>query len=80
LIGLPVAIIGAVTYIFAGLAHMPASSVTLGYLHWPAFLAISAAGIVCAPLGAKLASVMPTKILQRSFSVCMILVGAKMLI
>ncbi len=55
LIGLPVAIIGALTYIFVGLSQVPQSSSTLGYLHWPAFLAISISGIICPPLGAKLA-------------------------
>jgi uncharacterized membrane protein YfcA len=48
-------------------------------LHWPAFLAISFAGMLCAPLGAKLATVLPTKILQRLFAVCMIVVGVKMM-
>lgn len=80
LIGLPVAIIGAITYIFAGLTQVPPSSSTLGYLHWPAFLAISISGIICAPLGAKLATILPTKILQRLFAICMVLVGFKMVI
>ena len=79
LIGLPVAIIGTVTYIVAGLQQMPASSVTVGYLHWPAFLAIASAGALCAPIGAKYATALPTKILQRIFAVCIILVGIKML-
>jgi len=79
LIGLPVAIIGTITYIVAGLSQIPSSSVTIGYLHWPAFLAISFAGIICAPLGAKLATALPTKILQRTFALCMIVVGLKML-
>jgi uncharacterized membrane protein YfcA len=80
LIGLPVAIIGALTYMFAGMAHVPESSVTIGYLHWPAFLAISLSGILCAPYGAKLATYLPTKILQQVFSVCMIIVGLKMIL
>lgn len=78
LIGLPIAIMGAVTYIFAGLTKVPSSFGLLGYLHWPAFIAISLSGILCAPLGAKLATILPTKILQRSFAICMILVGLKM--
>jgi len=79
LIGLPVAIVGAITYIFAGITQVPSSLPTFGYLHWPAFLAISIAGILCAPLGTKLATVLPTKILQRLFAACMTVVGLKML-
>lgn len=78
LIGLPVAIIGAATYVLVGLSRIPSSSVTIGYLHWPAFLAISAAGILSAPYGAKLATILPTKTLQRIFAVCMIFIGVKM--
>lgn len=78
LIGLPVAIMGSITYIVAGLSKLPASATTLGYLHWPAFLAIASAGMLCAPIGAKLATILPTKILQRIFAVCMIIVGFKM--
>jgi uncharacterized membrane protein YfcA len=78
LIGLPVTLVGSLTYIVLGLAAAPPSAITIGYLHWPAFLAISAAGIISAPLGAKLATVLPTKILQKIFAICMILVGIKM--
>jgi uncharacterized membrane protein YfcA len=80
LIGLPVAIIGAITYIFIGIFQLPSSSVTIGYVHWPAFLAISLAGIICAPFGAKLATILPTKTLQRAFAICMAIVGLKMLL
>ncbi|VVC77167.1 hypothetical protein AQUSIP_24940 [Aquicella siphonis] len=79
LIGLPVAIIGAVTYVVAGLSQMHSSSVTIGYVHWPAFLAISLAGIICAPIGARLATILPAKILQKAFALCMAIVGLKML-
>ncbi|OYK79666.1 anion permease [Coxiella burnetii] len=80
LIGLPVATIGTITYIFTGLAQMPHSSFTIGYLNWPIFLAISFAGILCAPFGAKLTAILPTKILQRSFAIGMAIIGIKMVI
>jgi uncharacterized membrane protein YfcA len=78
LIGLPVTLVGSFTYIVLGLRAIPLSATTIGYLHWPAFLAISAAGIVAAPFGAKLATVLPTKVLQKIFAACMIIVGIKM--
>jgi uncharacterized membrane protein YfcA len=78
LIGLPVTIMGSLTYIVLGLSKAPTSAMMIGYLHWPAFLVISAAGIICAPFGAKLTTVLPTKVLQKIFAGCMIIVGLKM--
>ena len=78
LVGLPIAMIGTVTYIAAGMLQIPNTAVTIGYLHWPAFLAISAAGVICAPYGARLATVLPAKLLQQIFALVMILVGLKM--
>jgi uncharacterized membrane protein YfcA len=77
LMGLPISLVGALTYIIAGLSTA-STSVTIGYVHWPAFLAITAAGIFCAPLGAKLSTVLPTRILRIIFAFCMIAVGCKM--
>lgn len=79
-VGLPVAVCGAVTYVVAGLVQAPPSLDTIGYLHWPALLAISAAGMFFAPLGIRLATVMPTVVLQRIFAVCIMIIGIKMLI
>ena len=79
LICLPVAAIGAITYIFTGLSKVPLSVPSLGYLYWPALLAISASGTICAPLGARLASVLPANILKNLFAACMVLVGLKMM-
>jgi hypothetical protein len=61
------------------LSQLPPSSVTIGYLHWPAFLAISLAGIICTPFVAKLATILPAKILQKTFAICMFFIGLKML-
>ena len=79
LIGFPVSIMGACTYIFIGLTKIPSTPSTIGYLHWPAFLAITSAGIMFAPIGVKLSSVIPTKVLQIFFAGLMILIGGKML-
>lgn len=79
LVGLPVAMVGTVTYIYAGSAG-PAYNYTLGYLHWPAFIAISASGILCSSLGPRLSTVLPARVLQQFFAICMILVGATMVV
>lgn len=79
LIGLPVAMIGAITYLVTGLSHLSPSPFTIGYLHWPALLAISLTGIICAPIGARLSTVLPTRTLQVVFAICMMVVGLKMM-
>lgn len=79
LIGIPVAIVGTLTYIVVGFSQTVSTDMTFGYLHWPAFLAISLAGLLCAPLGAKLTAIVPVKILQRVFAVGVAIVGIKML-
>jgi uncharacterized membrane protein YfcA len=80
LIALPASFIGAVTYAYLGLAKLPLASSTIGYIHWPALLAIAAAGIIGAPIGTRLTTILPTVILQRLFAVCMLIIGMKMLI
>lgn len=78
-VGLPVAIIGAVTYIITGFSQFHQNPVMLGYVHWPAFVAICVTAIVSAALGAKLAKSVNPIILQRLFAVCIVIVGTKML-
>ncbi len=79
LIAFPVSFVGAVTYCLLGLHKINPSFHTIGYLHWPAFLAITAAGVLAAPLGVKLATRLPTHFLQRLFALCMILIGIQMI-
>lgn len=80
LIGLPVTIMGALIYMSLGATQMPTTAVTIGYLHWPAFLAITSAGILCAPLGVRLSTLVRPLLLQRIFAVLVIGIGLKMFI
>jgi uncharacterized protein len=68
-LGFPIAVAGTVGYVIAGwsLQNMPAG--TLGFLHVPALLAVSAASVVTAPIGARTAHRMPMAQLKRVFSV-----------
>ncbi|WP_347251406.1 sulfite exporter TauE/SafE family protein [Legionella sp.] len=79
LIGLPIALAGSAIYIVLGSIKMPNSSATIGYLHWPALLAITLAGLFSAPLGVRLATKLPTLLLQRLFAFMMLIIGLKML-
>lgn len=78
LIGLPVALIGALIYMILGTTQLPSTSVTIGYLHWPALLAITSAGLVCAPLGVRLSASVPTRMLLRGFAALVMGIGLKM--
>jgi uncharacterized membrane protein YfcA len=67
-IGFPIALAGTVGYAWAGrdLPAMPPGS--LGYVYLPALLAISAASVVVAPLGARIAHGMDMRPLRRVFA------------
>ncbi len=67
-LGFPIAVAGTVGYVIAGssLQGMPAG--TLGYLHVPALLAISAASVFTAPWGARTAHRLQVRELRRVFA------------
>ena len=52
----------------------------LGAVHWPAALALGAAGIVAAPRGAALAHRWPEARLRRVFALLLLALGARMLL
>ncbi len=80
LIGFPVAIMGTLTYKDCGSSQMPLNTQTIGFLHWPAFIAIILAGMIGAPLGVRLAHALKTSLLQRVFATSAILIGLKMIV
>ena len=67
-LGFPIALAGSIGYLMAGwsLPDMPAGA--LGYLYWPGFLVLSAASIVTAPLGARVAHSIDVAPLKRLFA------------
>jgi uncharacterized membrane protein YfcA len=77
-IGLPIAVAGSVGYLVLGLtaSNLPPSS--LGYIYLPAWAGISLTSILLAPLGARLAHRLPTRILKRIFIVCLLLLTVRM--
>ncbi|TKB12098.1 sulfite exporter TauE/SafE family protein [Desulforhopalus sp. IMCC35007] len=79
-IGLPIALAGAIGYIFNGwnVANLPAYS--LGYVYLPALFGIAAVSILTAPLGVRLAHSLPVDKLKRIFSLLLYVVATKMLV
>lgn len=78
--GLPIALVGATSYILTGFNAHGLPRWSTGYVYWPAFAGIVGMSMVCAPVGARLAHTLPTAVLKRSFGVFLGLVGIKMLL
>lgn len=78
-LGLPIALAGAVGYIYNGLGqpHLPAMS--LGYVYVPALIGLVVGTFVTVPIGARAAHSMPVNRLKKIFAVILFLLATKML-
>ncbi len=76
--GLPIALAGAVGYLFVGLDAVSLPELTTGYIYWPALLGIVATSLLFAPLGARLVHHLPVKMLKRLFGVVLLLMAVVM--
>lgn len=74
-VAIPISFIGAVGLALTG----PQTPQTWGYVHWPAFLGISAVSIVFANWGARLSQRMDKRKLQLAFAGFLALVAVHML-
>jgi uncharacterized membrane protein YfcA len=77
--GVPMAVAGTLGFVLTGWgrAGLPADSV--GFVYWPAALAIIAASVPMATIGARLAHRLPTTTLKRVFALLLLLVGLRLL-
>jgi uncharacterized protein len=77
-LGFPIAAGGLIGYVVAGTteANLPAGS--LGYIYLPALVAVSAASLVTAPIGAKTAHRMQVASLKRVFAYMLLLLALYM--
>jgi uncharacterized membrane protein YfcA len=78
-VGLPIAFMGAFGYALNGLNMPGLPAGTVGYIYWPAALAIAAASSLTAPLGARLAHRLPVATLKRLFALLLIALSLHML-
>ncbi|PXF64153.1 sulfite exporter TauE/SafE family protein [Kangiella spongicola] len=78
--GLPLALTATVGYIVTGwgATSLPANHV--GFVYWPAMVAIAIGSMLTAPVGAYLAHKLPTKVIKRIFGVLLIIVAIKIII
>jgi uncharacterized membrane protein YfcA len=76
--GFPIAAAGAIGYAWAG-RDLPFPAGTVGYLYLPALACISAASVITAPWGARVAHTMPTKWLRGLFAGLLLSLAAYMI-
>lgn len=78
--GLPIALVGAVTFMVTGQGQAALPSYSTGYLYWPAFAGIALFSVPCARLGVRLAHHLSPRLLRRLFALLMLLVGLKLIV
>ncbi|MDR5650735.1 TSUP family transporter, partial [Staphylococcus nepalensis] len=74
---------GALGFMVFGQSHVAkmgeSVSGLIGFVHLPAFVAISMASFITAKLGAKIAHKMPADMLKKAFACLLIVVGCQLL-
>ncbi len=79
-IGFPIAIAGAVGYLYNGLNIPGLPNGSIGYIYLPALAGIVCASVLTAPLGVRLAHSLPVERLKKLFAVLLIVMGTRMLL
>ncbi|NQV98155.1 MAG: sulfite exporter TauE/SafE family protein [Rhodospirillales bacterium] len=78
--GLPISLAGALTYAATGYTEIGTSASHFGYIHLPTFALLAISGMIAAPLGAKLAHVVPARVIKTIFAVLVVVIATKMLV
>ena len=78
-LGVPVAIVGTLGFVFSGWGVPELPPWSLGFVYGPALLGIVAGSVLTAPMGARAAHRMPVATLRRIFATLLYLLATKML-
>jgi len=78
-LGVPVAVMGTLGFVFSGLQVTGLPSLTLGFLYLPALAGIVAGSVFTAPMGARAAHRLPVTALRRIFAGLLVVLATKML-
>ena len=78
-LGLPIAAAGTIGFVVAGFPRSGLPRYTVGYVYLPALLAIVAASVISAPIGARAAHRWPVRKLRRAFAILLYMLAAYML-
>jgi uncharacterized membrane protein YfcA len=82
-IGFPIAVAGTTGYAingFISVNEMANNEAIVGFVHIPSVIIISICGVVMAPVGVKLTTQLPVKVLKKIFGVLLVCLSIKMLI
>jgi uncharacterized membrane protein YfcA len=77
--GVPIAVAGSIGFMIAGWGRSGLPEHSLGFVYWPAALAIIATSIPMANVGTRLAHRLPTTTLKRVFALLLIATGVGLL-
>lgn len=77
--GVPIAAAGSLGFVLSGWGRAGLPPQSLGFVYWPAALAIIATSMPLAHLGARLAHRLPTAALKRVFALLLLVVGIGLL-
>jgi uncharacterized membrane protein YfcA len=78
-LGVPVAIVGTIGFVFSGWGVTELPPWSLGFVYGPALLGIVAGSVLTAPLGARAAHRLPVATLRRIFAALLYALATKML-
>ena len=79
-LGVPIALAGTIGWILASRDAPELPPFTVGYVLWPAAIAIAATSVLTAPLGVALAHRVPRLALRRTFGILLLLVSARLVL
>ncbi|MGM0517187.1 MAG: sulfite exporter TauE/SafE family protein [Pseudomonadota bacterium] len=79
-LGLPTALFGSVGYIVTGWSAQGLPELSAGYVYLPALAGIVVFSVLFAPIGAKLAQILPALALKRIFSLVLMGLGIHMIL
>ncbi len=78
--GLPIAIVGFATNIWAGWGREGLPAYSTGFVYWPAFIGIVFTSTLFARVGARLAQRLPERHLKKVFAVFLGIIGAQFIL
>ena len=78
--GLPIAVVGCLTNIWAGWGREDLPEYSTGFVYWPAFAGIVLTSTLFAKVGAKLAQRLPEARLKQAFALFLVIIGAQFVI
>jgi uncharacterized membrane protein YfcA len=79
-IGFPLAVAGAVGYLYNGWRHSGLPAHSAGFIYLPALIGLVCASVLTAPLGVWLAHRLPVDRLKRIFALLLMVVGIRMIV